>query len=360
MTIYHFGFDYGNSDAAGTIYEYDGQSRSLAIPSVTAEGTLSGLEHIRSASGTRDGALGEQDYVLEYKNSELYVGHLALTQSSDPHETRGDINRYWSTSSLESLLTLAGSLIFDREFALNIVTGLPAETYSAANRRRVIDALEGEHPFKLNGESRVAHVSVARVIQEGAGGIVLYGTKQPVKQCIVDIGGRTTDLFTSRGQEPIRDLCRGFDKGVEYAADLLSNQVFAAYNRRLTLDERKAILRAHVAPGIRHYPDIPISGQSMPADQLYEWTESALRRTGKLICSFVSKVLKNNEQGGVATDLKSAYVIGGGAYYFLRDIQGMIPFVQMREHPEFVNSLSYARFAKRFSEQAPVHSRVTV
>jgi len=349
MNTYDTGFDFGNGEATVTLFDLHGQLQSLTVPSVTAEGTLSGLQEIRGASGAHDHPykLYDDDYILSFDGEDKHIGRLALVYSSDPHETRNDINRYWSKTSLEFLLTLSGSLIFDREFTLNVVTGLPAETYSTLNKRQVKEALEGDRAFWLNGTSRMAHIKVAKVVQEGAGGIVLYGTKEPVKQAIIDIGERTTDIFTARGQEPIADQCKGRDKGVANAAELLNTLVYTACARELTIDERRRILRAHVS--FQPYPDIPVAGRSLTDEELRPWAETALRKTGKFIRDFTSKVLKSDEKGHVAADLKSVILIGGGAYYFLQDIQERIPFAKMGENPEYANSRSYAHFARRFA-----------
>lgn len=353
MERHDFGFDFGNSIAKGVLFNGQGQPQYCGAPSVTAEGTLAALNDIRQASGTQgDYRLRDDDYILARSDAELYVGRLALAYSSDPQETRGDINRYWSESALNFLLTLSGSLIFDREFALNVTTGLPAQTYDAVNRRRVRDALEGDHGFWLNGVPRRAIVTVSKVVQEGAGGIVLYGTQEPVKQAVIDIGGRTTDIFTARGQEPIKDQCKGYPKGVEDATDLLNDLAQSTYGRVLTISERRAILQAYASHS--PYPDIPVSGRSLAASEMAAWADQALRKTGTLIRTFVSKTLRSSEKGGVATDLKSVWLIGGGAHYFLRDIQEIIPFAQVRDHPEYANALSYAYFARHFSERAQV------
>ena len=351
MSTYDFGFDFGNSVAKGVIFNQALQPQYCSIPSVTAEGTLAALNDIRQASGVQgDYRLRDDDYILVHGDAELYVGRLALAYSSDPQETRGDINRYWSEQALQFLLTLSGSLTFDRDYTLNVVTGLPAQTYDAINRRRVRDALEGEHAFWLNGVPRRASVTVAKVVQEGAGGIVLYGTQEPVKQAVIDIGGRTTDIFTARGQEPVKDQCKGYPKGVEDATDLLNELAQAGYGRVLTIAERRAILQAYALS--QPYPDIPVSGHSLQLGEMEAWAEQALRKTGGHIRTFVSKTLRSSERGSVAADLKSVWLIGGGAHYFLRDMREIIPFAQVRDHPEYANALSYAYFAKYFSERS--------
>ncbi len=351
MNTYLAGYDGGNGVAKLLLFDPAGQAQHLAIPSAVASGTLSDLQASRAASGQQERAgLGEEDYVLVHGGTSLYMGRLALVQAADPQESRGDINRYWSLGALRFLLTLSGALIFDREFRLVVVSGLPAETYSSANRKRVQTALEGTHPFTLNGQERLAHIEVAAVVQEGAGGTVLFGSRKPVKQATIDVGERTTDIWVARGQEAISTLCKGIDKGVGYAADLLAERVFAAYRRKLTTLECRAILQAHVTAGMT-YPDIAVSGHTIPRAELWGWAEGALRQTGELICSFLRKVLRSTEQGDVGTDLDSALLVGGGAYYFQHDIRAVLPFAEVATDAEFVNALFYAKTARRLVER---------
>jgi plasmid segregation protein ParM len=345
------GFDFGNSVAKGAIFNGLNLPQYCGVPSVTAEGTLAELNDIRQAAGIQqEYRLHDQDYVLAHNGAELYLGRLAFLYSTDTQETRGDINRYWSESALQFLLTISGSLVFDAEYSLNLVTGLPAQTYDAINRRRVRDALQGDHVFFLNGVRRRASVHVSRVVQEGAGGIILYGTQEPVKQSVIDIGGRTVDIFTARGQEPVRDQCKGYPKGVEDATDQIAEYAQMSYERLLTIAERRAILQAFALG--QQYPDIAVKGRSLPVADMEAWAAAALKKTGALIRTFVSKTLRSSEKGGVATDLKSVWIIGGGAHYFLNDIQQIIPFAQVRPQPEYANALSYAYFARHFSERS--------
>lgn len=59
-----------------------------------------------------------------------------------------------------------------------MVTGVPIETYSDANRRKVREALEGEHCFILNGQERLAIVHVEKVIMEVAGAMTARSVRE--------------------------------------------------------------------------------------------------------------------------------------------------------------------------------------
>lgn len=346
MQTYSYGHDFGNAETCGVMY-YKGQRLSRSIPSATAQGRLSELQGL----GIN---LGKTDYVfkdVDGTGGEMYIGDLALTQSNLSFTGRGDINRYWSSKSRYLLLTVAASLIDDAEFALNIVTGLPVQTYigDPESRQQVKRALEGKHTFALNGRVRCIHVTVERVIMEGAGALIVYGAKERGVQGVIDIGGRTTDLFAANMQTPVRQLCSGKPLGVEMAADLLSAHFQALYGRTLKADEKRDILYAHVSGGTRLYPTLYADGQ--PVYNLKALVQDAIQSVGSEVASFVSTVWNDSETGKVASSFAQVLIVGGGAYYFQEHIQRVIPNAKSISHPQEANALGYAALAERQLQQ---------
>src|SRR5207244_1303408 len=127
-------------------------------------------------------------------------------------ETRGDSSRYWTNhASLEMLMVTSAALIPDAEYGLHVVTGLPISIYQAdpAHPNLVREALEGTHRFKLNDQQRIMHVLTVKTIMEGAGALIVHGSHEEVLQGVIDIGGKTTDLFVAKGQRPRGALCKG-------------------------------------------------------------------------------------------------------------------------------------------------------
>jgi hypothetical protein len=59
----------------------------------------------------------------------------------------------------------------------------------------------------------------------------------------------------------------------------------------------------------------------------------------------VSQTWASGELGAVATDLAKVFLVGGGVYYFYRDIARLIPHVIVPPQPELANALGYAAFA---------------
>jgi plasmid segregation protein ParM len=220
LPVYTYGHDFGNAETCGVLFDR-GIQRAITLPSATALGSLYDLAQKRSAisdsyTDSLTEALKKGEYVLEYNGGELYLGELALKQSRTATAARGDISRYWSPRSLHLLLSASGSLIPHPEYHLNIVTGLPVETFVNADiRKKVKQALEGEHRFTLNGVRRLAVVRVMKIIMEGAGAIIAHGANGEIMQGCIDPGGRTTDLFVAEGQNPILHLCKGKELGVE-------------------------------------------------------------------------------------------------------------------------------------------------
>jgi hypothetical protein len=242
------------------------------------------------------------------------------------------------------LLTLTGALIPEAEYEVHVVTGLPIETYSDQNRRKVRSCLEGEHRYLLNGRERRALIYVEQVIMEGAGAMIACGDDRPVRQAVLDVGGRTTDLYTANGQAPLIALCRGAALGVELAADLLNATVQARCGRGLTSQESRAVLRTTVGRG--QYPAIYANGQEVSPLEVRQWIEEALRSVGRDLVTFVSQTWTSSERGSVATEMARVLLVGGGAYYFYREIAPLIPHVTVPQQPELANALGYAALAR--------------
>ncbi len=350
--VYDIGFDFGNSETSVVVVGRSGDQQTHTIPSYLSRGSADDLMRFRSMSERSQVAhpwevLQTNEYILNYPisgASEYYVGELALSQGRSASSGRGDISRYWSLIVLLLLLTIVGALIPDAEYEMHLVTGIPIETYSDQNRRKVRNCLEGEHHYLLNGRRRRAVVHVEKVIMEGAGAMIAFGDDRPVRQAVMDIGGRTTDLYTADGQAPLIPLCRGAAVGVELAAELLSATVQSQCGRALTPQETRTILRATVGSG--QYPPIYANGQEVRPIDLRQWAEEALRSVGRDIATFVSQTWTNSELGTVATDLAKVLLVGGGAYYYYRDIVNLIPHVTVPLQPELANALGYATLAR--------------
>ncbi len=353
LNSYDIGFDPGNSETCVVVTSSAGEQTALAFPSFVSRGSFSELNRYRSMAGQgREMPLSEVlqtgEYILsslDGEATEYFVGALAISQGRLATSGRGDPHRYWSPRTLQLLLTATGALISDGEFGLHVVTGIPIETYSEQNRRKVREVLEGEHRFNLNGQERFASVRVEKVIMEGAGAMIAFGDSRIIRQAVMDIGGRTTDLYAADGQAPLIPLCRGVALGVELAADFLNQRVHAQYGRVLAPKETRAILRATVGSG--QLPPIYVNGQELSPNALRQWTEEALLSVGRDIVTFISQTWTNSELGMVATDMAKVLLVGGGAYYFLRDIATIIPHVTVPTQPELANALGYSELARQ-------------
>lgn len=342
MQTYAYGHDFGNAETCGVVIVNRKYRQSRVIPSAIAQGSMEDLERL--------GVTIKPAHFV-YKGignaGEQFVGELALEQSSLSFSGRGDIGRYWSEKSLIMLLVTASSLVKDDEFGLNVVTGLPVETYlgDPGSRKKIKTALEGIHVFSVNGKRRTIHVTVNRVIMEGAGAAIAYGMQDKSSiQGVIDIGGRTTDLFVAEGQTPLRHRCAGFPRGVEIAGDLLSTNFERKYGRPLGRLEIRRIFRKHV-----EHNDLPqIMARGIAVPNMPDLVEEALRQIGNEIVSFVSSQWGESEGGTeVASSFARVLSIGGGAHYFKKQLQALIPGAKFVECPEEANAYGYALFAEQ-------------
>lgn len=355
LPIYAYGHDYGNAETGGVVFDRNGAQRAISLPSAMALGSLHDLAQKRSAlsesyANPAD-ALKKGEHVLEYDGNELFLGDLALKQSRNATTARGDISRYESPRSLHMLLATSALIIPHAEYQLNVVTGLPVETFGNQDiRRKVKAALEGEHRFTLDGVRRVAGVRVMKVIMEGAGAIIACGASGDITQGCIDVGGRTIDLFVAEGQNPVLHLCQGKENiGVEAVADLLSSRFEKRYHRPLKASERRDILHTHV--GKRAYPAIYTNGEQASEYELRQWTETALTSMGNEIASFVSATWNTSESGAVGSDIAMIVLVGGGAYYFADMLKRRIPHLSVPHRPELANAIGYAALAHELMQR---------
>src|SRR6266496_4941686 len=266
MKWYPYGHDFGNAQIGGVTTLSDGRSSSCSIPTAFARADMNAMRNLGVDVDHSD------THVIQFQGEAMAyaVGELALQQAVDVYHGRGDIQRYASKHSLRGLLTVAASLIPDAEFGLYVVTGLPAETYikNIALRNSIKAALDGTHVFTMdNGKTlRRVTVEVATVVMEGAGALIAYGeklTSKMTESSVIDIGGRTTDLYVARGQVPVTEYCKGKPLGVETATQMLMDTFESKYARPLSLLEAREIMYVYASNGHLSYPDIAVYGKTV-------------------------------------------------------------------------------------------------
>lgn len=71
-----------------------------------------------------------------------------------------------------------------------------------------------------------------------------------------------------------------------------------------------------------------------------------MRSVSRDITTFLSQTWASGELGAVGTDLAKVILVGGGAYYFYRDIARLIPHIMVPPQPELANALGYAELAR--------------
>jgi plasmid segregation protein ParM len=275
------------------------------------------------------------------------IGHYALKQTGQPWNGRGDSRRYASSYALRGLLATAALLIPDeKEFALFVVAGLPAELYikHPELRKEMKKALDGKHSFRLNGgETRTITVEVATVVMEGAGALVTYpGLNKTSEAAIIDIGGGTTDLYAQVGAAPITEYCQGQPKAVEAATAILKKTFLSKYRRELTENEARQIMRAFASGSKKDFPDISTFGNAVSAEEQQDLAEAAVKIVAEDIVSFIGQTWKDS-----IGRLNPILLIGGGTYYFYDAVRNRIEHVKEHSDPVFANPIGYATLAAR-------------
>jgi plasmid segregation protein ParM len=350
MKWYPYGHDFGNAEIGG-VTVINGQTVSLSIPTAFAKVDTRAMRNL--------GINVEQSdvHVMQFFEEEAAyaIGDLALQQSIEVYHGRGDIQRYASKYSLRGLLTIAATLIPDAEFGLYVVTGLPAETYIKNNalRSAIKSSLDGTYMFSLNDEKipRRVTVEVATVVMEGAGALIAYNdkaTNKVTESAVIDIGGRTTDLYVARGQVPVVEFCKGKPVGVEMATQMMMDAFENKYDRPLSLLEAREIMHAFASHGDgAKYPEVSAYGQTIGHYDLERLVKEAVAQVGSEIVSFVASAWRQSDRDAVAASFKPVLNIGGGVFYFYNFLKKRIPHLSRPDEPVHANGIGYCTLAGR-------------
>lgn len=334
------GFDPGNSETTLT-WQQGAVTRHLTMPSFVGSGRLEELRRIRSATG--GGGLRKDELVLEYQGQSAFVGQLAIEESRDASAARNDVARYWSGHTLRLLLALAaqGGI----RGAVRIMTGLPVSAWTAENKRRVQRSLIGAHHYSVNGKSQELTIEAVGAMMEGAAALASYPpTDAP--QAVIDIGGRTTDLFWAQGVRPVAQRCHAADIGVERIADLIRQEVTEVHRRDLSALELRSLLRAHAsgkAPPALFNRAVPL--------ELNGAMSGAVAAVGHQIVSYLAQQW-GDDRGVIASEAARVVLIGGGAYYFSDALHSAIPHAEIAKAPELANAMGYLAVGLGASEEA--------
>ena len=353
MKWYGIGDDFGNSEIS-TAVSNGGQAPIVrSIPTAIKElidiGQLESLgQDLNSINSIR----------LHNDDISYILGDFAQSQYKDSWNGRGDILRYASKYHLVGLLSNAAAIIPDRDFGIYVVTGLPATTYikNAGLRGDIKTALDGTYVFTTDmGKTwRTVTVEVINVIMEGAGALLYYGAKSSNKDemhAVIDIGGRTTDLYVAQNQRPLQDFCKGTPVGVETAADIIKSLCEQKHNLEVSDYDAQRILRAFSTGGSSQYPTLTSYGQQVPWIAQQAMAQEAVTTTSGRIVSFVSSSWNENERGSVGSRFSTVLNIGGGTFYFNTALKHRIPHLSRPSDPVHANALGYSTLATRLGEQ---------
>lgn len=339
------GFDPGNSES--TLAWRSGTAlRHVDTPSFIGTGRIEGVRRVRDGAGGNTPQKGE--IVLCHEGMTYFVGQLAIEESRDASAGRNDVSRYWGGHTLRLLLALAAQA--NVSGIVRVMTGLPVSVWSAESKRQVQHSLIGEHTYAVNGKERTLIVEACGVMMEGAAALASYNLTNTT-QAVIDIGGRTTDLFWAEGVKPVARLCGAEEHGVEQAGDILRQGTRELFRRSLTPSEVHGTIRALVTNEVP--PRIFNGAQEL---DLVPAAQSAISTVGEQIASYVSREW-GDDLGTVARAAGRVLLVGGGAYYFHGALKEAIPHLEIARAPEFANAFGYLSIGQSASEEAWARNR---
>lgn len=339
------GFDAGNSESTLT-WRQGATVRHVTAPSFVGSGSLAELRRIRGAAGGE--GLQKDEAVLGHAGASYYVGRLAMEESRDATTARNDVSRYWNGHTLRLLLALAGQAGVNG--TARVITGLPISAWTAENKRAVQRALIGAHSYTFNGKERTLTIDAVGVMMEGAAALASQSTTD-APYAVIDIGGRTIDLFWCEGVRPIAQRCVAEEIGVERITDLLRQQVLERYRRELQPKELRGILRAYVtgAP----MPTLYFQSKEIAYQ---DDVQAAVAAIGQQAASYVVQHW-GDDRGLAASEAARVLLIGGGAYFFADALREAVPHIEVPRAPEMANAVGYLSVGLSASEEAWARNR---
>jgi len=342
------GFDAGNSETTVAV-RAGSRAQHLTFPSSIGSGDYAELLRVRSGAG-RIAGLETDEYTIEHRGASLFVGRLALEQSKDATTARGNTARYANGHTLRLLLTACGKLFKD-DVTIRLITGLPVKVFSPEEKKAVQASLLGTHTFLFNGRPRRVTVDAVGVMMEGAA--TLYDVAaEPVQQCVIDVGGGSTDLFWAVGRRPLAERCVGYGVGVEKIGELLNKKIMGLPNgRRLADEELRAVLWAHATKA--PLPQLHSRGRELI---LNGEIAEAITVVGEELTTFVCQQWEDAD-GQVASSAAHARLIGGGAYYVKPFLRQAIGHLAVPDAPERANAVAYLAIGEAASEEAWARNR---
>ena len=349
MKTLFYGHDFGNSETDGVML---GQGQDIIRSMPTAEAVAPSEKRAKNLGVSYGNSVL---FRLFPENTTYIIGEGALTQGKGATSQRGNISRYSSTQSVRAMLANSAMMTHEKVYRLHVVTGIPVETYAEDSgiRDKIADAMSGPYTFVLNGnDERTVEVKIERVIAEGAGAIISYGTGEKVLQGVIDCGGRTLDLYVSRGQTPQIQQCKSFVLGVETALDLLKQQYLKQYNATLSTADARAIMFACISAGQVAFPTLAVRGKEVPSSEQFRMASEAIKVVGEQVAATIASAWSEGETTDqVATSFKNIFFIGRGAMYFMPYVQRVLAAEQLKEvtSPGSANAYGYASLARSFA-----------
>ena len=176
-------------------------------------------------------------------------------------------------------------------------------------------------------------------------GILIHDGDAALRQGVVDLGFRTTNLLAANGQRLLPPLCDGAEFGIGQIVDDLV-QMVSEHDTFLDIDQAQNVLYAWA-----HKEPLPViyngDGEPIAEQQIRNTIVESKDRLWSSISSFISASW-NQDGGKAGSQFQKILLGGGGPYYYKEEFQQLLgkKAVQV-EYSEYSNVEGYAEFASR-------------
>lgn len=343
--IWSVGADVGFASVKGVVLEYDKKKGKgmFKQKSLFPSRVVQGKSQIQSISGLG----GKPNEPTSYRDEHTGIEYtVASNQRSESTRFDG-----YHTSSLNRVLTqhLMQKLKLPEigVFATDVATGLPIDMYYIGTetnedlKQEKINSLKKNAVIPLDGFKPVSYNNVT-VIPEGLGayldyvidenGVINENLSQDVI-AVVDIGGRTTDIFV--GFDLNIDFSRVKGQNIGVLDVLESMRLFLQQNYDIREESLQRIEEMLFTGKYRY------RGTQLENDKVIACISYGIKNTLNRLQAFIQSVL-----GTQGNDLDKILVVGGGAAIFGKDLKNVYSsLIHIVDEPQYANSRGFAKYA---------------
>lgn len=158
---------------------------------------------------------GDDDMEFEINGRKGFAGSIAEFEDEFGNGTTYGDSKAHEDTKIRVLLAIHRYL---EKYSLDIdvvqiVTGQPVSNHKEAEKNKIIDMLQGDHKFIVNGKKRKLTIDKVKVAPEGTG--AFWSNPQPGAIRIIDVGSGTVNVVSTTDKKYVHQSSGTLNTGME-------------------------------------------------------------------------------------------------------------------------------------------------